>query len=304
MITVVGSYAVGMTMFTGRFPLSGETLIGKGYRAEFGGKGSNQAVAMARLGIEPYFVACVGEDHFGREALEMYRAEGVNAAGVRFCSGVSTGVGFIIVDRGGNNIITLDMGANECLSLEDVNAAGEVLDRSSSLVMQLEISPQIVLYSAKLARIKRIPVILNPAPYQELPEEIWSLVDIVVPNETEARLIVGRKPDDPIPVERLAEEILGLGVKTAVITLGEKGAYLATWDGERMLVPAFSVTAIDTTGAGDTFTAALAVALSENRALPEAVRFANAAAAITCTGRGVVPALPYRKQVEALLKRD
>jgi len=196
MITVIGSYATGMTMFTQRFPLSGETLIGHGFSAGYGGKGSNQAVGMARLGEQPYFVACVGDDSFGRDALSMYENEKVNASGVRVCAGLPTGVGFIIVDERGNNVITLDPGANSCLSKADVDAADDILAQSKFLVMQLEIPPQIMVYAAQLAHSKGIPVILNPAPYQALPKEVWANVNIVTPNETEARLIVNRKPDD------------------------------------------------------------------------------------------------------------
>lgn len=302
MITVVGSYATGMTMFTERFPLSGETLIGHGFSAEFGGKGSNQAVGIARLGEQPYFVACVGEDSFGREALTMFQKEKVNALGVRVCTRIPTGVGFIIVDKEGNNVITLDPGANSNLNESDVDAAADVLALSKCVVMQLEIPPRVIEYAAELAQSKGVPVILNPAPYQPIPNEVWANVDIVTPNETEARLIVGREPDDRITTEALAEEIHALGVKNVVITLGEKGAYVARADGKGFFVPAFPVNAIDTTGAGDTFTAALAVALSEDFDLAEAVRFANAAAALTCTVKGVVPALPYRKIVNELIQ--
>ena len=296
-ITVVGSYIVGLTMRTGRFPTAGETLIGHSFSQFYGGKGSNQAVGCARLGANVNFIACIGKDTIGDDALKLYRQENVCAELIKRSDTLSTGVGFVIVDQAGSNMILLDIGANNELNPEYITQMSDIISKSDALLMQLEIPLETVAKAAEIAKKHGVPVILNPAPYQNLPDSIWSDITILTPNEKEAKLITGRSPDDDVSVETLGADILQLGVKTIIITLGEKGAYVAAKD-ISFSVPSKTVDVVDTTGAGDTFTAALGVAVSEGKNLSEAVEFAVCASALAVTKYGVIEALPYRKQVE------
>ena len=300
-ITIVGSYIVGLTMRTGRFPTPGETIIGHSFNQFHGGKGSNQAVGCARLGSNVNFVACIGKDTMGDEALALYRRENVSAEFVRRSGARSTGVGFVIVDQAGSNMILLDIGANNELGPEYAGQMAGVISKSDALLMQLEIPLETVAKAAGIAKKHGVPVILNPAPYQKLPDSIWPDINILTPNEKEAKLITGRTPDADVSVETLGAEILKLGVKTVIITLGEKGAYVATGD-SAFSVPPRKVDVVDTTGAGDTFSAALGVAISEGKPLSEAVKFAVCAAALAVTRYGVIEALPNSQQVEEFIR--
>ncbi|APC09281.1 ribokinase [Neomoorella thermoacetica] len=298
-ITVVGSYAVGMTMSTAKFPVSGETVIGHNFKVLHGGKGSNQAVAIARLGGDVSFVACLGDDYYGRNALELYTQEKVDASFVRLVKDSYTGVGFIIVNNDGQNIIVLDPGANNMLTSEDVERAEEIIASSAAVLMQLEISPGIVAYTAQLARQYGVQVVLNPAPYQPLPDEVLPRIDILIPNETEARLLAGLPSDDDSPIEEVGMAILAKGVGKVIITLGAEGALLVTGE-EIYHIPGKEVDVVDTTGAGDTFSAALTMAVAEGKDIKKAMDFAVRAAALAVTKYGVIPALPYRHEVEAI----
>jgi ribokinase len=296
-ITVVGSFAVGMTIRAPKFPVAGETLRGSDFDMGPGGKGSNQAVAAARLGAESHLVAKLGQDRFADMALELYAAEGV---GTRYLSQTSerpTGVGFITLNAAGENHIVLDMGANELLLPADVLAAEPQIARSHVVMSVLEIRPETAACALELGYRHGALTILNPAPAAQLDPSLFRFVDVLTPNESELRILLGRRPDDPTESVELARELLALGMKQIVITQGSRGALLVDGAGKTTQFAAIPVQTVDTTGAGDAFTASLAVALGEGKGLTEAVYFALRGGALTCTRLGVVPALPYRKDM-------
>jgi ribokinase len=295
-IAVVGSYATGLTMRVNRLPSRGETLLAKGYRVDFGGKGSNQAVGCARLGADVRFVAKIGKDNFGEMAMGLHRDEKVDIGSVLQIAERPTGVGFIIVDADGNNCITIDPGANGQLSFEEVTACVKDVTAATIVLTQLEIPLEAAEAAMACGRKNGALTILNPAPARELTDSLLKLVDVLTPNETEAKTVLGMKPDAAIAPEELARKLLQRGVKQVVVTLGEKGALLATED-VLLHVPAIAVSATDTTGAGDSFNAGLAVALSRGASLEDAVRFAVVTGGLAVTREGVVPSLPTREEV-------
>jgi ribokinase len=295
-IVVVGSYATGLTMRVDRLPSPGETLLGRGYRVDFGGKGSNQAVACARLGARVSFVAKIGRDNFGDVALGLYRQEKINIDSVIQAPDEPTGVGFIIVDSNGNNCITIDPGANDLLTDKEVSQCLNALTSETVVLAQLEIPVAAASAAMALGRERRSVTILNPAPVRILPQSVLQLVDILTPNQSEAKVLTGRSPEADITPETVARELIRSGVKQVVITLGEKGALLVTADSS-LYVPAIKVPVADTTGAGDSFNAGLAVALSCGANLEDAVRFAVVTGGLAVTREGVVPSLPTRNEV-------
>jgi len=302
-ITVVGSYATGLTMKVNRLPSSGETLLGTGYRVDYGGKGSNQAVGCARLGAQVSFVAKIGKDAFGDMALRLYRDEDIDVSYVKQTADAPTGVGFIIVEASsGHNCITIDPGANELLTAADVAQCETVFD---SAVVLTQLETLVVAAEAALAcgRAHGAVTILNPAPVRPLPASVLRLVDVLTPNEAEAKVLVSRDPVEPIPPEEIAHELIRSGVKQVVMTLGEKGALIVT-PSSCKLVPAISVPAVDTTGAGDAFNAGLATALASGASLEDAVQFAVIAGGLAVTKEGVIPSLHSRDEVVHFYRRQ
>ncbi|EKP94588.1 ribokinase [Thermaerobacter subterraneus] len=299
-VTVVGSFAVGLTLRADRFPVAGETVVGRDFDRGPGGKGSNQAVQAARLGADVEFVGLVGDDDLAAIAWELYRREGVGTRYLGVVQGRNTGVGFIVLNAAGENLIVLDPGANECLEPSHVERARERLARSHVVLTQLEIPARTAVHALRLAREAGVTAILNPAPARPLPLEDLALADIVTPNETELRILLGLAPDDPSDSLNLCRRLLDAGVRTVVLTRGARGVLVVEPRGVTE-VAAFPVPVVDTTGAGDSFSATLAVSLAEGRPLMEAVRRAAAAGALTCTALGVIPALPRREQLEAFL---
>lgn len=301
-ITVVGSFAVGLTLRAPRFPVKGETLVGSDFDMGPGGKGSNQAVGAARLGAESHLVAVIGADLFGDIGADLYRREGVGVEHLRRTLERNTGVGFIILNAEGDNQIVLDMGANHLLSPEDVDRAEDLIAASDAVLSVLEISPQTAARAMALARRHGVISVLNPAPAQPLDDALLANVDVLTPNETELRILSGLPPDDPTEALELAHRLQRRGVRQVVVTRGGEGALVVTADGESEHVPGVPVQVVDTTGAGDAFTCALGVALAEGQPLLEAARFAACAGALACTRLGVIPALPRRAEVERLMR--
>jgi ribokinase len=295
-ITVVGSYATGLTMRVERQPSPGETLLGTGYRVDYGGKGSNQAVGCVRLGAQVSFVARIGKDAFGEMALGLYRDEGIDVAHVVQTAGAPTGVGFIIVDADGNNCITIDPGANELLTAADVSHSKAAFDEAAVVLTQLEIPVAAAEAAMAYGRARGAVTILNPAPVRPLPESVLQLVDILTPNQSEARVLAGRSLDEVTDTEEIARELIGRGVKQVVMTLGEEGALIVTASSSQH-VPALRVSAVDTTGAGDAFNAGLAIALACGAGLEDAVQFAVVTGGLAVTKEGVIPSLPHRGEV-------
>jgi ribokinase len=296
-ITVVGSYATGLTMKVKRLPSTGETLLGTGYRVDYGGKGSNQAVGSARLGANVSFVARIGKDAFGEMALGLYRDEGIDVAHVKQTAAAPTGVGFIIVEAAsGNNCIAIDPGANELLSADDLSDCAAAFQSTSVVLTQLEIPVAAAEAALRFGRAVGAITILNPAPVRPLPPSILQLVDVLTPNQVEAKVLTGRSPDDVIEPEQLARELIRSGVKQVVMTLGERGALIVT-SSSTTHVPAISVSAVDTTGAGDAFNAGLAIALASGASLEAAVQFAVVTGGLAVTKEGVIPSLPSQNEI-------
>jgi ribokinase len=286
-----------MIVRSDRLPLPGETVLGKDLVTAPGGKGANQAVAAARLDAHVTFIAKVGKDMFGQQALDNFRREGLDSRFTFQDAEAPSGVALIVVGPGGQNIIAVAPGANNRLTPADIESAGQAFDGAKVVVLQLETPIETVMAAAKAGRAAGAKVILNPAPAQVLPEELYKQVDIITPNETEATLLTG----DQSP-EAAALAILGRGVRLVIITLGKDGALVASAE-DMKRVPGFSVQAVDATAAGDAFNGALAVALAREKSLSEAVRFSHAVAALSVTKLGAQPSLPTAQETEDFLGR-
>jgi len=301
-IVIVGSSGTDMIIKLERIPRPGETLLGGEFHITGGGKGANQAVSAARAGGKVAFVARLGQDDFGDQAKAAFANEGINVEHIYRDRKVSTGVALIFVDQHGENSIGVAPGANGRLSPADLKKARKIFAGASVMVVQLEIPLDTVQTAAVLAAKSGARVILNPAPARALPDELLRHVSILTPNETEAELLTGIKVDSDSAAVKAASVLRARGVQTVILTLGARGALVATSDGSPQLVPGFKVKAVDSTGAGDVFNGALAVALAEEQPLIDAVRFANAAAAISVTRLGAQPSAPSRREIQRLLK--
>ena len=306
-ILVVGSINVDIVALVQRLPTPGETVTGGTLLINHGGKGANQAVAARRLGAEVRFIGCVGDDTFGPELRQGMAAEGIGVDGLATIIGSNSGTALIVVDAAGRNQIAVASGANMRLTVDWIARFAEDIAWAQIVICQLEVPLDTVLWTLQTARQHGAITILNPAPAQPLPPDVWPLVDYVTPNEIEAAHLSGRSlsvPSDAGPVARaagpVAQALLARGPRVVIITLGEHGAFIGT-PGRMTHVPAFPVTVVDTTAAGDAFNGALAVALGAGRPLDLAVRFANAAAGLACTQPGAQSSLPVRAQVDALL---
>ncbi|MDE2853069.1 MAG: ribokinase [Chloroflexota bacterium] len=295
-IVVVGSFNADLVSYMERMPRPGETVHGKRFATGAGGKGSNQAVAAARLGADVSFIGRLGGDVFANLAYEIWDAEGVNHDFVSRDEQVATGVAPILVDSSGENMIVVVLGANLRLRQRDIDAARERIAEADMLVIQREINLAIVPYALRTAKELGVRTILNPAPADGASPESIQLADILTPNEIELETLSGGAFDD---VASAARALLSRADQTAVVTLGAQGARIVTQE-ETSLTPTFAVEAVDTTGAGDSFNAALAVGLAEGMDLGDAVRFANAAAALCVTKPGAADSAPCRADVDAL----
>jgi ribokinase len=298
-IVVVGSSNTDMILKLDRIPRPGETLLGGEFVTAAGGKGANQAVAAARAGGAVTFVARVGQDMFGERAVAGFVDSGINVEHVQYDNAPS-GVALIFVSEGGENSIGVASGANAQLSPADVRSAAKAISAADIVVMQLETPLETIQAAAELAAANGATVILNPAPAQPLPDTLLKHISILTPNETEAELLTGVTVTDEASCNRAAGILLGKGVETVIITLGSRGAFIASATSQE-LVSGFKVEPVDTTAAGDTFNGALAVALAEGMPITDAVRFANAAAAISVTRMGAQPSAPSREEIDALL---
>lgn len=301
-IVVVGSVNTDMIIRLERIPRPGETVIGGEFSSAAGGKGANQAVAAARAGAHVSLVARVGDDVFGRKALEGFLADGIDISQVREDREAPSGVALIFVDAEGENSIAVASGANARLTPDDVRAARETIAAADVLVTQLETPLDTVRAAVDLAVEHGVRVVLNPAPAQPLGRDLLRHVSVLTPNETEAELLTGIEISDDTAARSAAEQLHTVGVAAVLVTLGPRGAFVFDAD-QRELIPGFEVTAVDTTAAGDVFNGALAVALAEGTPLAEAVRFANAAAALAVTTVGAQPSAPPRDAIEGLLRR-
>lgn len=300
-IVVVGSSNTDMIIKLDRIPKPGETILGGEFVTAAGGKGANQAVAAARAGGAVTFVARVGDDMFGAQAIAGFERDGIDVQYVFRDKKQPSGVALIFVARDGENSIAVASGANGQLSPADVKKAARVIGDAGTLVMQLETPVQTVMAAASIASRKGVRVILNPAPARTLDDSLLKLVTILTPNETEAELLTGIKVRDDETADKAARALMARGVQTVILTLGSRGAFVRSADVAQR-VPGFKVKPVDTTAAGDVFNGALAVALSDGMSLLDAVRFANAAGALSTMRMGAQPSAPKRKDILALAK--
>jgi ribokinase len=299
-ILLVGSSNTDMIVRVPRIPRPGETVLGSGFSMAGGGKGANQAVAAARAGGRVTFVARVGDDVFGERALGGFAAAGIDTRFVLRTPGAASGIALIDVDDRGENSISVASGANALLSAADVGAAAGALAAADLVLLQLESPIETVEAAVRWAGESGVPVILNPAPARPLEDRLLARVSVLTPNETEAELLSGLAVRDEGGVRAAAARLRARGPRTVVVTLGERGVYALAPEFDGFL-PAFRVEAVDTTAAGDVFNGALAVALAEERPLAEALRFAQAAAAISVTRAGAQPSAPARAEIDAFI---
>ncbi|MCX8157580.1 MAG: ribokinase [Verrucomicrobiae bacterium] len=301
-IVVVGSSNTDMVVQTPRLPRPGETLLGGRFTLAPGGKGANQAVAAARAGGRVAFVCRLGRDLFGDRALQGFRQDRLEVKWIQRDPRAPSGVALIAVAPDGENSIIVAPGANARLSRQDVAAAAPALQKARVILAQLEVPLPAVRAAVREAKKVEALVILNPAPAQPLPDALLRQVDVLTPNETEAELLTGLKVDSPAAAAQAAHLLLQRGVNTVLITLGARGVWLAS-PAEAAHLPGFKVRPVDTTAAGDVFNGALAVALAEGQPWRAAVRFAQAAAAISVTRLGAQPSAPHRHEIEVFLRR-
>lgn len=290
MITVLGSINMDLVVLTERAPRPGETVMGREFRTIPGGKGANQAVAAARAGAPVAMIGAVGTDGFGQELRVNLDRDGIDTRLVRTTTGAS-GTAHIVVDGSGQNAIAVVPGANGSMTSLTADDRA-MIRRSTHLLMQLELPLPVVLEGARVARAAGVCVILTPAPAQPLPAELLVLVDWLVPNEHEAETLTGHS--DPLAASRQLLDQVG----NVVVTLGAAGSLCIARGEKPLRAPAPRVTPVDTTAAGDTFTGAFAVALTEGRPVPEALAFASRAAAISVTRVGAAPSMPSRFEID------
>lgn len=308
-IVVVGSIVFDCVAQADRLPKKGETVMGRSFGMFSGGKGANQAVQAARLGAEVYMVGRVGRDSLADHVLKNLNASGVDTRYIRQDPSAATGACCIHVDAAGDNTIIIVPEANMACAPEDVDAAKEVIGSADVLLCQFEIAMPTVVHALELAAKLGVRSILNPAPAHRVPEGLCSKVSLLTPNETEAEVISGV----PLPQDSAGQEadawareacsrLLRMGSQNVVITLGHRGAYLASAQTSR-LFPAYRVSAVDVTAAGDAFNGAMAVALAEERGIEDSIAFANAAGALAATRAGSQPSLATRQELEDFLQK-
>lgn len=290
-----------MTVKTPVLPAPGETVLGGVFTMSAGGKGANQAVAAKRVGGDVSFICKVGKDVFGDNSLRHYEAEGIDVSGV-LRSDMPSGVALVTVDNDAENSIVVASGANLDFSEEDIKASESALRSCDILLMQLEIPVPAVLQAARVAYEAGAMVVLNPAPYAELPEEIFRYISLFIPNETELASFSGMPVTDKDSAVAAAKVLFGKGVGKMIVTMGSKGSLILD-GGEPQLVQACKVEAVDTTGAGDTYCGSICVALSEGKSLREAAEFASAVSALSVTKMGAQTAIPSRAEADAFMTR-
>lgn len=296
-IFFVGSYNEGLTIRVPRMPALGESLRGDSFDMGPGGKGSNQAIAAARLGAHVSLLACVGDDIFADRARQFYAKEGIAADKVHRLPGAHTGIGFVNVLPDGENWITVDLGANLMMTADHVGDCEALIQKSDIVMAQFEAPPEPVAEAMALGRAHGKLTICNPAPARSVDPAMFADVDILTPNASEARILLGLPPEDPSPADVLAGELLDYGLGTVIVTLGAGGALIVNRNGETR-IPALSIDAVDVTGAGDSFNAALAVFLGEGLSIEDAARRAVVSGAYTAMHIGVIDGLPSRAEYE------
>lgn len=300
-ILILGSSNTDMTVKTAALPAPGETVLGGEFTMSPGGKGANQAVAAKRAGGDVSFICKVGNDVFGENALKHYVSEGIDVSGA-LRSDKPSGVALITVDSEAENCIVVASGANVDINDADIEASRALLESCDILLMQLEIPVPAVLKAARIAFEAGATVVLNPAPYAELPEEIFKYVSLFIPNETELSSFSGVQVTDQESACKAAQVLFDKGVGKMIVTMGSKGSLILD-GGDPQFVQAYKVKAMDTTGAGDTYCGSICVAIAEGKSLKDAAQFACASSAISVTKMGAQTAIPMRPEIEAFMAR-
>ena len=296
-ISVLGIFVADISFLGPKIPSVGETILGNNYNIGPGGKGCNQAIAIARLGKKVNFISKIGKDDYGQLALNTLNQNKIDTSTIIQSSKHQTGVAGIMVDKKtGKNAINVITGAPSTLTVDEINQSIDTIKNSKIFLTQLEIPKDVTFYSLKKAKENNVLTILNPAPASKISKEIFNYVDYFTPNETEAEFYTGIKITNEKEAKEASIKLLNLGLKKIIITLGEKGLFYS--DGtEEIYLKATSVKSIDTTGAGDAFNGGLAVALSENKSIKECLELANKVAGISTTKLGAGDAMPFKKDL-------
>lgn len=300
-ISVVGSCNMDIYATTEHLPEPGETVIGYNYIMTMGGKGANQAVAAGKLGGDVTMIGRVGCDAFGRQMVETLNSYGINTDHIHCDDGAGSGMALIVVDKRPENVIVVIPGTNMRITPQDVRAADQQLRQSAVLLMQLEIPLDAIESAIETAHQGNCFCILNPAPARQLPPAILQNVDLLTPNQNEAKLLTGIPADTIEGAQKAGEALLQMGVPAVIITLGSSGCLLVQKDGSKH-IPAFSIPdAVDPSGAGDAFMGGLAIALAEGKTLEQAALFGNASGALSTRKQGAMPAMVSRQELDAFL---
>ena len=302
-VTVVGSFMYDLVATVPRRPKTGETLVGNTFGMFLGGKGANQAIAASRAGSKVTMVGRLGNDFFGKQFLEKFSKEEINTDFVTQDDENGTGVAMPLIDASGDNSIVIIPQANMALTVDNINQAQSIIADADVLVMQCEVPMDANQRAAEIAKQNDTLVILNPAPAQLIPDQILKLVDIIIPNETETETLTGLPTKTESDVLIAGRNLLSKGVETVILTLGDRGSLLLNEDGEK-LIPAFDVSVVDTTAAGDSFCGVLAASLANGISINLSMEIANAAGALAVTKLGAEPSLPQRDAIDDLLQSN
>lgn len=301
-VTVIGSYNVGLFLKTKRLPKKGETVICDKFYEGAGGKGSNQAICAAKMGAKVHFICRIGCDKYGVDALLLYRKIGIDTRYISVDTSAHTGISFILVDEKGGNAISVAPGANYNLRPEDLDVYRSIIAHSSIIASQMENRLETVIYAMKLGKELGVTTLLDPAPAQPLPDDVYATVDIIKPNKTEAEILTGLPVKSTQDTKAVVNFFLEHGVGHVLLTLGEDGLIYGT-TGVCTRIAAPKVDTIDTTGAGDAFNGGLMAALARGETMHDAIRFASWVAALTTTRLGVVNAFPTKEEVKRKIKK-
>lgn len=295
-VLVVGSFVVDCVATCKRAPEAGETVVGDSYNTYLGGKGANQAFAAIRMQSKTTMVGCIGNDGFGKQFLEELNKEGFDTSYIKVSNEHSTGVSLVTVEHSGQNRICMTPGANLDYTVEDLNKLEDLISNSDVIVTQLEMKYEIAAQLARLAKKHNKKMILNPAPAVLLDDEIINGLYCITPNETELGIIINQKIETMEDYIKGAKVLLEKGCQNVIVTLGKSGSLLVNKEGTT-LVPAYVVKAIDTVGAGDSFTGSLSAMIDQGKSLKEAMEIATAVAALEVQKSGAIPAMPYKEEV-------
>ena len=296
-ISVLGIFVADISFSGSKIPAVGETILGDKYNVGPGGKGCNQAVAIARLGAKVNFISKIGKDSYGELALETLKKNNINTESVIQDEKLQTGVAGILVDKNsGKNAINVIVGAPSTLKINEINKHTNIIKSSKIFLTQLEVPKDVTLYCLKTAKENGCLTILNPAPASEITKEFYSNIDYFTPNETEAEFYTGIKITNEKEAKQASDKLINLGIKKVIITLGEKGLFYSDGN-EEIYLTANSVKAIDTTGAGDAFNGGLAFGLLKEKPIKECLELANKIAGLSTTKLGAGDAMPFLKEI-------